>query len=65
MTVVNTEKSQPQEVEVASTYETTALNSQGDYSGAIAKSDEVEIALVKKLDRRILPMLWAMYFLYA
>lgn len=34
-----------------------------DYSGATAKSDPREIALVKKLDRRILPMLWAMYFL--
>lgn len=34
-----------------------------DYSGARAKSDPVEIALVRKLDRRILPMLWGMYFL--
>ncbi len=34
-----------------------------DYSGAAAKTDPVEIALVRKLDRRILPMLCAMYFL--
>lgn len=36
---------------------------QGDYSGAVAKSDPAEIALVRKLDRRILPMLCVMYFL--
>ncbi|KAL1874749.1 hypothetical protein VTK73DRAFT_226 [Phialemonium thermophilum] len=35
----------------------------GDYSGAVAKTDPAEIALVKKLDRRIMPMLCAMYFL--
>jgi hypothetical protein len=34
-----------------------------DYSGAAAKSDPAEIALVRKLDMRIMPMLWAMYFL--
>lgn len=36
---------------------------QGDYSGAVAKTDPAEIALVRKLDRRILPMLCVMYFL--
>jgi hypothetical protein len=36
---------------------------EGDYSGAVAKTDPVEIALVKKLDMRIMPILWAMYFL--
>ncbi|KAL1632174.1 hypothetical protein SLS56_003908 [Neofusicoccum ribis] len=35
----------------------------GDYSGAVAKTDPEEIALVKKLDYRIMPTLWAMYFL--
>ena len=35
----------------------------GDYSGAVAKNDPVEIALVKKLDFRIMPTLWSMYFL--
>lgn len=36
---------------------------QADYSGAVAKTDETEIALVRKLDWRIMPTLWAMYFL--
>lgn len=35
----------------------------GDYSGAVAKTDPKEIALVKKLDVRIMGILWAMYFL--
>ncbi|RAK79984.1 putative MFS transporter [Aspergillus fijiensis CBS 313.89] len=35
----------------------------GDYSGATAKTDEVEIRLVRKLDLRIMPILWMMYFL--
>lgn len=35
----------------------------GDYSGAVAKSDPKEIALVRKLDRRIMPALFCMYFL--
>jgi hypothetical protein len=33
----------------------------GDYSGAAAKSDPAEIRLVRKLDLRIMPILWAMY----
>ncbi|KAK7229486.1 hypothetical protein V2G26_001656 [Clonostachys chloroleuca] len=35
----------------------------GDYSGASEKTDPAEIALVRKLDRYIMPILWAMYFL--
>ncbi|KAF4556376.1 MFS-type transporter-like protein 11 [Elsinoe fawcettii] len=35
----------------------------GDYSGAREKSDPAEIKLVRKLDLRIMPILWAMYFL--
>ncbi|KAH7030622.1 major facilitator superfamily domain-containing protein [Microdochium trichocladiopsis] len=35
----------------------------GDYSRAEAKTDPAEIALVRKLDLRIMPILWAMYFL--
>lgn len=35
----------------------------GDYSGAVAKSDPAEISLVRKLDYRIMPTLWSMYFL--
>lgn len=34
-----------------------------DYSGAVAKSSPEEIQLVRKLDWRIMPTLWAMYFL--
>lgn len=36
---------------------------EGDYSGAVAKSDPREIALVRKLDMRIMPALFCMYFL--
>jgi hypothetical protein len=45
-----------EKVELAATHN-------GDYSGAVAKTDPVEIRLVKKLDWRIMPTLWAMYFL--
>lgn len=34
-----------------------------DYSGAHEKTDPVEIKLVRKLDRWIMPTLWAMYWL--
>lgn len=40
-----------------------ALEGDTDYSGAVTKTDPKEIALVKKLDYRIMPTLWAMYFL--
>lgn len=43
--------------------ESHKLEDGGDYSGAIAKTDPKEIALVKKLDIRIMGILWAMYFL--
>lgn len=39
------------------------ITADGDYSGAVGKSDPREIVLVKKLDFRIMPCLWAMYFL--
>jgi hypothetical protein len=39
------------------------IDREGDYSGAVAKTNEAEIALCRKLDRRILPILWAMYYL--
>jgi hypothetical protein len=35
----------------------------GDYSGAVAKDDPAELALVRKLDWRIMPTLWCMYFM--
>lgn len=34
-----------------------------DYAGAAAKTDPAEIRLVRKLDMRILPTLFVMYFL--
>lgn len=34
-----------------------------DYSGAHEKTDPKEIALVRKLDKWIMPMLWSMYWL--
>jgi hypothetical protein len=34
-----------------------------DYTGAHAKTDPAEIALVRKLDYRIMPALFCMYFL--
>jgi len=34
-----------------------------DYSGATAKTDPKEIALVRKLDCWIMPILWLMYWL--
>ena len=36
---------------------------QVDYTGATKKTDPKELALVKKLDYRIMPILWAMYFM--
>lgn len=55
-------KSPVAEIEYAEP-ESQVEKKRADYSGARAKSDPAEIALVRKLDRRILPMLWAMYFL--
>ena len=54
----------PSEVHVEdTTTENHKLEDGGDYSGAVAKTDPKEIALVKKLDIRIMGILWAMYFL--
>ena len=50
-------------VEDVNVLEMGDVKDQGDYSGAIAKTDPVEIRLVRKLDMRIMPILWAMYFL--
>ncbi|RSL83608.1 hypothetical protein CEP52_016669 [Fusarium oligoseptatum] len=38
-------------------------DAEADYSGAVKKTDPAEIRLVRKLDFRIMPTLWAMYFL--
>ncbi|KAL6413272.1 hypothetical protein AUP68_02779 [Ilyonectria robusta] len=39
------------------------LGEEADYSGAVKKTSPEEIRLVRKLDFRIMPTLWAMYFL--
>jgi hypothetical protein len=39
------------------------MDPEADYSGAVKKTDQAEIRLVRKLDFRIMPILWAMYFL--
>ena len=43
--------------------ESSGEQENGDYSGAVAKTDQDEINLVRKMDFRIMPTLWAMYFL--
>lgn len=63
MTAQDPEKARVIEVELAPSQTDMKSNDTGDYSGAVAKTDQKEIDLVKKLDRRILPILWAMYFL--
>ncbi|KAI1993871.1 hypothetical protein LOZ54_001223 [Ophidiomyces ophidiicola] len=41
----------------------TAKEQKRDYAGAVEKTDPEEIRLVRKLDYRIMPTLFAMYFL--
>lgn len=56
------EKVAPMQIEDAMNNDEKA--NQGDYSGATGKTDKAEIALVRKLDTRIMPALFCMYFLY-
>ena len=42
---------------------TQAPTTSRDYTGAVAKTDPEEIALVRKLDYRIMPALFCLYFL--
>jgi hypothetical protein len=58
-----TEKRDEAFVEDARSVDEKAQRNHGDYSGAVAKTDPAEIRLVRKLDRRIMPIVWAMYFL--
>jgi hypothetical protein len=62
MTAQDIEKVPPFQVEDVGANQKNA-DQVGDYSGAVAKTDELEIALVRKLDWRIMPTLFAMYFL--
>lgn len=59
----DSEKGAHLEVEDVGTIMERKNSQSGDYSGAVAKTDEREIALVRKLDMRIMPTLFAMYFL--
>lgn len=58
---IDAEKVGPQITEDVAHNETTKLT--GDYAGAVRKTDKREIALVRKLDMRIMPALFCMYFL--
>lgn len=64
MTVKDPSKADIAEMEVASGVSTPEEERKGDYSGAVAKTEPAEIALCRKLDRRVLPVLWVMYYLY-
>lgn len=64
MTIRDPEKPQTVEMEVVSSGDSLSPQPEGDYSGAVSKNNAAEIALCRKLDRRILPILWAMYYLY-
>lgn len=59
-TSMESEKLAAMQIEDATNSEKIKL---GDYSGAVAKTDKAEIALVRKLDMRIMPALFCMYFL--
>ena len=51
------------EMEVASKLDEQHVQGKADYAGAVSKTDAAEIALCRKLDRRVLPVLWTMYYL--
>lgn len=61
------EKDTPLQVDDVEAFEkdskSNALADGADYSGATAKTNPEEIALVRKLDYRIMPALFCMYFL--
>jgi hypothetical protein len=65
VTTADVEKSPLDEVEDvhSSVSKEESPQRRADYSGASEKTDPEEIALVRKLDWRIMPTLWAMYFL--
>ncbi|KAH6877712.1 major facilitator superfamily domain-containing protein [Alternaria rosae] len=63
----DTEKNVPLQIDDVATSEkdlkAQAALDGADYTGAIAKTDPAEIALVRKLDMRVMPALFCMYFL--
>lgn len=61
--MLDDKKSKNAHIEDVDSLKVADEKAQGDYSGATAKVDPAEIKLVRKLDFRIMPILWAMYFL--
>lgn len=59
----STENEKENAMQIESAFPDDENTKQGDYSGAVAKTDKAEIALVRKLDLRIMPALFVMYFL--
>ncbi|EXJ68578.1 uncharacterized protein A1O5_08372 [Cladophialophora psammophila CBS 110553] len=62
-TSLGVEKAHDELIDDEVAVEKLAASKTYDYSGAAGKTDPAEIALVRKLDWRIMPMLWAMYFM--
>ncbi|KAH0847244.1 hypothetical protein FOPE_00444 [Fonsecaea pedrosoi] len=62
-TSLGVEKAHDELVDDEYALEKLSMSKTYDYSGATSKTDPAEIALVRKLDCRIMPMIWAMYFL--
>lgn len=64
LTTIDSEKPRDTQAEFAALDQEKASDNEiVDYSGAHEKTDPAEIALVRKLDRWIMPTLWAMYWL--
>jgi hypothetical protein len=61
----NKEVLEPSSVKIENSMDEKYIDSgnEGDYSGAVKKTSAEEIKLVRKLDWRIMTILWAMYFL--
>tara|TARA_R110002060_G_scaffold73098_2_gene81865 strand:+ start:462 stop:692 length:231 start_codon:yes stop_codon:yes gene_type:complete len=59
----DTSKMKIEQVEQQPVFEDLKAGTNRDYAGAAAKTDPAEIKLVRKLDSRILPTLFVMYFL--
>ncbi|KAJ4303344.1 hypothetical protein N0V90_002237 [Kalmusia sp. IMI 367209] len=58
------ESEKPSDMQVEhATIDENQVESRGDYSGAVQKTNPEEIKLVRKLDIRIMTILWCMYFL--
>jgi hypothetical protein len=55
---------EPSSLQIDSVYEKNVeVTGDADYSRATKKTEPREIALVRKLDLRIMPILWEVYFM--